>query len=97
MVFSINIILQGVVYLLTTLINQDLVALQTPEITKPRPARSRHVTIYTRLSKARTKKYVHATRAAQKNDRDPGSGRVYSVMLTSVIDASRNVHLDLNL
>ena len=56
-----------------------------------------NVTIDTRLSKAHTKKYAHATRAAQKNDRDHGSGRVSNVMLTSVTDAARNVHLDLNL
>ncbi len=56
-----------------------------------------HVTIDTRLSKAHTKKYAHATRAAQKNDRDHGSGRVSNVMLTSVTDAARNVHLNLNL
>jgi hypothetical protein len=62
-----------------------------------RLVRYAHVTIDTRLSKAHKKKYAHATRAAQKNDQDHGSGRVSNVMLTSVTDAARNVHLDQNL
>jgi hypothetical protein len=87
-------------------VHQDLIYLA---ITSARPkkvhqqdlverlVRYAHVTIDTHLPKAHTKKYDHVTFAAQKNDRDHGSGRVSNVMLTSVIDAARNVHLDLNL
>jgi hypothetical protein len=88
---------QDLVYLAITSARPEKVYPLAQQDLVERLVRYAHVTIDTRLSKAHTKKYAHATRAAQKNDQDHGSGRVSNVMLTSVTDAARNVHLNLNL